>query len=740
MAGNVGSRAFQNARLEKKNRKQAEPLLAAATAAYHARRPAEVRSLCAQVLALLPDHAGALRLLGMAALDSGALSDAAAALARAVEIDPRDVDAHANLGIVLSNLGRHAEARRHQERAVALVPNFAAGWNSLGSTLLRLQEAEPAIAAYERAVTLKPDYADAHCNRGMALLLVDRSAEALQSFDRALALNPRHIQALHGKGLVGLKLRHFDEALAALNAALAIRPDAASVLAERGQVHLQAGRFDQAKADFDAALAREPNLESALLGRAHLGVHQNDVAPAMAACRKVLEQNPSSEAAWTWLGGCYAKQGDIEAALQHFDHALALKPDYRDAIAAKIFALDFLPDADFARQQAVRREWWERIGRQLPRAALASRNRDPERRLVIGYVSADFRNHSAAFTVLPVLRHHDHAQFEVICYSCSARQDEVTARCRAAADGWVDAWQMSDDDLAARIQADGVDILVDLSGHSSGNRLTLFARKPAPIQVTAWGHGTGTGLPTIDYFFADPVTVPAEMRHLFAEQVYDLPAVITTDPLPVMPSTELPMLRTGYVTFGVFNRIDKISDAALSVWGRLMAQLPEARTVVKNSAIDDAFLRDGLVARFVAHGIAADRVICFGSTTREQHVAQFAHVDISLDPFPQNGGVSTWESLQAGVPVLAKLGCSPASRAAAAINTALGLDDWVAADDDGYVAIALKHVAEPARLAQLRAELPARVAGSAAGNVETYTRKVEEAYRLFWRRYCANPG
>jgi len=532
-------------------------------------------------------------------------------------------------------------------------------------------------------------------------------------------------------------LRRVDEALAAFDAALAISPDAAGVLAERGRAYLQAGRFDQAKADFDAALAHAPDLEAALLGRAHLGVHQSDVAPAVAACRKVLEQNPNSEAAWTWLGGCYAKQGEIDTALQHFDHALALKPDYRDAIAAKIFTLDFLPEADFARQQAARREWWERIGAKLSRAALSPRNMDPERRLVIGYVSADFRNHSAAFAVLPVLSHHDHAQFQVICYSCSARQDEITARCRAAADIWVDAWQMSDGDLADRIQADGVDILVDLSGHSAGNRLTLFSSKPAPIQVTAWGHGTGTGLPTVDYFFADPVTVPSGVRHLFAEQVYDLPAVITTDPLPGTPSTTPPMLRTGYATFGVFNRIDKISDAALAVWARLMALLPDSRIVIKNSAIDDSFLRDGLIARFVDHGVAAERVICFGSTTRERHIAQFAHVDISLDPFPQNGGVSTWESLQAGVPVVARLGCSPASRAAGAINTALGLDDWVAEDDDGYIAIALKHVARPAELARLRAELPTRVANSAAGNVETYTSKVEEGYRQFWRSYCA---
>jgi len=314
----------------------------------------------------------------------------------------------------------------------------------------------------------------------------------------------------------------------------------------------------------------------------------------------------------------------------------------------------------------------------------------------------------------------------------------MTAQCRSAADIWVDAWQMSDDELTARIEADQVDILVDLSGHSAGNRLTVFARKPAPIQVTAWGSGTGTGLPTIDYFFADPVTVPQAVRHLFAEQVYDLPAVITTDPLQGAQAPPPPMLRTGHATFGVFNRIDKISDSALVVWSRLMQELPDARIVIKNGALDDPFLRDRLVGRFVAHGVAQERITCLGLSTRDEHVAEFANIDICLDPFPQNGGVSTWESLQAGVPVIAKLGTSSASRAAAAIVTAVGLGEWAAEDDDDYIAIARRYAAEPTALAKLRSELPQMVANSAAGNGALYTRKVEEGYRAFWRRYCTS--
>jgi predicted O-linked N-acetylglucosamine transferase (SPINDLY family) len=734
----IGSRALQNARLQKKNQKQADALMPAAVAAYRSGRHAEAQTISGQILGLVPDHFHALHLLGVSSLDCGRPDLAEQALTRAAAAEPRNAEALANLGLALFRQKRYEEAHKAQERAVALKPNFAAALTSLGNTLMRLLKLEQAIAAHDRAIALKPDYADAYCNRGMAQLLLNRNAEANQSFDRALSFNPRHMEAMFGKGLAGVNLRHFDDALAAFDAALAIKPATALVMAQRGRLHQQAGRFDRAGADFEAALAIDPLQEIALLGKAQLAVITDNIAPAMEACRKVLEQNPASEVAWTWLGACFVKQGEVAAALQHFDRALELQPDYGDAITAKIFALEFMPGADFAQHQAARREWWNRIGAQIPQKQLPSRDLDPERRITIGYVSSDFRGHSAALTFLPVLRHRDRRQFQVACYSCSPLRDAMTAECRSAADIWVDAWQMSDDELTARIEADQVDILVDLSGHSAGNRLTVFAQKPAPIQVTAWGSGTGTGLPTIDYFFADPVTVPPAARHLFAEQVHDLPAVITTDPVQGVQPTPLPMLRTGHVTFGVFNRIDKISDPALLVWSRLMRELPGARVVIKNGALDDPFLRDRLVSRFVAHGVAQERITCLGSSLRDQHIAEFANIDISLDPFPQNGGVSTWESLQAGVPVVAKLGLSAASRAAAGIVTAVGLGDWAAEDDDGYIAIACRYAADPTALAKLRLELPQMVANSAAGNGEVYTRKVEEAYRMFWRCTCAS--
>jgi predicted O-linked N-acetylglucosamine transferase (SPINDLY family) len=241
----------------------------------------------------------------------------------------------------------------------------------------------------------------------------------------------------------------------------------------------------------------------------------------------------------------------------------------------------------------------------------------------------------------------------------------------------------------------------------------------------------------MDYFFADPVTVPHEVRHLFAETVYDLPSVITIDPITDAAPSALPMQRNGHVTFGVFNRIDKISDAALALWSRLLREIDGARLVVKHLALEDALVRDGLLGRFAAHGVPQDSIVCIGATERRDHLRAFAQIDISLDPFPQNGGISTWESLYLGVPVIAKLGLGASSRAAGAILKAIGLDDWVADNDDGYVAIAKQFAAQPEHLAKLRAELPARIAASPAGNVRIYTERVEAGYRQFWRDYCA---
>ncbi|MCK1388112.1 tetratricopeptide repeat protein [Bradyrhizobium sp. 21] len=737
MQGSVGARAYQTARLEKKLRKQADAVMSIAIQSLGQGNFAEAEILCREILKEVPDHFHATHLLGLRAFDGGWLEDAQFLLERATMLDPRSPDAHGNLGAVYFALEKFKNARACQEKAIALKPNCPITLTNLGNTMLHLGLPQEAIELHERAIRLRPDYADAFCNRGMAELMIGKFERAGENFDRALSLQPRHAEAIAGKGMVSLELRHFEAAEAAFDAALALKPGAPRILVQRGRLNLTLSRLERAAADFDAALAQSPRLELALCWRAQVDLLVRNTAEAIAGVKKLLEVNPQSEAGMALLAACYVNQGDIATALVHLDAALAIAPDFPEAIGYKIFVLDYLPEADFVVQQAARKYWWDEIGAKLPQRTLSPRKLDPDKRIVIGYVASEFRHHSAAYSLLPVLRHHDHANFEIVCYSCWPLQDDMTERFKPLADVWVEVAQLSDDELADRIQADGIDILIDVSGHTTGSRLHVFARKPAPIQVTGFGHATGTGLQTMDYVLADPTFIPRSARHLLAEKVHDLPCLITIDPILDVPPSELPMLRNGYVTFGVFNRIFKISDEAIRVWSGVMRELTGSKIVIKNGLLDDPLLRDRLIARFVAQGIAEENVICMGSTPRHEHLRAFANVDISLDTFPQNGGISTWESLYAGVPVVAKLGNGSSSRAGGSIVAAVGLDDWVAEDDEGYAAIACKYAAQPAHLAKLRADLPAQIANSPAGNVEIYTRRVEAGYRQFWRDYCA---
>jgi predicted O-linked N-acetylglucosamine transferase (SPINDLY family) len=280
-------------------------------------------------------------------------------------------------------------------------------------------------------------------------------------------------------------------------------------------------------------------------------------------------------------------------------------------------------------------------------------------------------------------------------------------------------------------------VLIDLSGHSAGNRLQTFALKPAPVQVTAWGHATGTGLPAMDYLFSDPVAIPEAARPLFAEAIYDLPCLLSHEAPNYAPAvSDLPARSRGVVTFGCLNRFLKVSPAVLELWAQVLRQVPGSRLLLKDTLLDDPSLQAFARGALAAHGIAPERIDLRGGTPRQEHLATFNDVDIALDPFPQNGGASTWEALWMGVPVVAKLGNSLQSRLSGAIISGIGLNDWVTENDEQYIRLAVERAADIEALASLRNNLRGIVVASAAGNPQAYTRAVEAAYKTMWQRWC----
>jgi predicted O-linked N-acetylglucosamine transferase (SPINDLY family) len=707
MSNTKGLRAFHNARLKKQQLK-AYDLADARNRAlllHQAGRIADAQAMCREILERAPRNFDALHLLGVTEYQSGRCDEAERLLGQALLVEPRSPAACSNHGIVLHELKRY----------------------------------EAALARFDRAIALKPDFAEAHSNRAMTLTELERFAEAVASCDKAIALKPDYPEAHSNRGNALCQMRRYEEAIASCDRAIALRPGYADALSNRGNALTELGRFDEALASYDQALALKPALAAAWVGRGNVFLNRNRYGEAFAAFQQALALKPDSLKALAQLAHYYERHGRMAEAIACYDRVLAVKPDFSEVISNKIFALDLVPQAGFVEHQEARKEWWRRIGAKIAAKSLPRHvnDRDAARRLVLGYVSSDFRRHSAATTFWPVLSNHDKTRFEVICYSCSAIRDDITKDFERVADRWIDATQLSDDELTERVRADKVDILIDLSGHSGGNRLGVFARKPAPLQVTAWGHATGTGLATIDYLFSDPVTIPEEMRPLYAEKIYDLPCVIMSALPPIeLPRGEPPVLTNGHVTFGVFNRITKISDDALAVWARVLHGVPEAKLLMKDGAYDEMPLRELMRQRFAAHGIAGERIDFLGSSPREQHLASFGRTDIALDPFPQNGGVSTWEALHMGVPVVAKLGQSLPSRLSGAILASIDMPDWVAQSTDDYVALAVKFAGMPELLTRLRHELPAKIAAAPSGNAILYTRAVERAYRTMWENYC----
>jgi len=740
--------------------------------AFHQREAFDqAEALYLAILADEPNHFPATHLLGDLKNKKGDFQSAAQTLQRALVLNPRSALAHLNLGISLWNLDRLEEALTHYRYSVRFNPANPDALFNCAFAFQALQQAEAALFHWNELLTLNPDHAAALLNRGMVLQDLKRPDEAMASFVKALALDPalaeilltravrlnehlRHLEALAIQDKVLeitpdcfgalvdrsgtlVKLGRPREALSSLDLALLLNPDSFAVLYCRATALLDLKRPEEALATCDRALVLQPDSVEANMNRSAALIALNRHAEALAGYDRMLTLRPEAPDILRNRGAALHDLGRHQEAIDSWDRALAVVPEDAIIHSGKIVVMEYVAGDGFLEHQQERRRYFEaHASRFASQATTATRDRDPSRRLVLGYVSADFKNHATASIFLPILQRHSKADFQVNCYSGVLSEDDWTLRCKECADVWRQTTSLSDEALDAQIREDGVDILIDLSGHTVGNRMLVFARKPAPIQVSGWGHGGGTGLPTVDYLFADPVAIPVSARPGFAEEIYDLPCHITFEaPGYTPPLVDLPALSRGSITFGCLNRYPKVTPAVERLWARILAAVPDARLLLKSGMFDDPKSRMKVLDAFAQLGVAQNRIELRGSTSRKDHMAAFGDVDITLDPFPQNGGISTLESLWMGTPVIAKLGNALGSRASGAILHALGLGDWVAQDDEGYLGVAVRKAADIGALAQFRSSIRSQIMASPAGNPDLYTRAVELAYRTMWTRW-----
>jgi predicted O-linked N-acetylglucosamine transferase (SPINDLY family) len=665
----------------------------------------EAEGRYARILAQEPGNILARYHQGLARLQRGNLEGGINVLQRVIQHAPDHVEAHFNLGRAHLERKRPAEALAHFQRVVALAPNVTEGHFYLGLTLAQLGRHTEAVPFFEQAIALRPKLPEAEFNLGSALNDLGRHQDAVAHFERALALRPGFAEAHNGLGNALLEGGSLAAALRQFKQAAQLRPNFAEAHNGLGQVLLRLGQLEVAQGQFEQAVTLMPDF-----AEAHLG-----------------------------LGQLLCRWGRYDEGLAHMERAVAEKPDMSSYLGSVLFHLHYHPGLAAAEVASRHRAFGERFGGPLKPGWQPHANvPDPERVLRVGFVSGDFRRHSVGYFMADLLPGLRAAGLELYAYANQRENDDMTDRIKPQFAMWRECGRLSDEELAAQIRADGIDVLVDLSGHTDGNRLMVFARKPAPVQVTYLGYPDTTGLAAVDYILGDSRMLTQREETLYVEKAWRLPDTSLCFMPPDLPVEvgPLPAAQNGCVTFGCLNKREKINDAVIEAWAKILQAVPGSRLLLQNKPYGDLGIATHVRSRFAERGIEADRLELIGRVSWREHMEIYNRLDIALDPFPYNGTTTSVEGLWMGVPLLALKGDRLAAHMGESILHAVNMTDWIAADEDGYVTKAVAFANDLPALVSLRAGLRDRLLASPICDAPRFARNLEEAFRGMWRAWC----
>ncbi len=692
-----------------------------------------------RAVAIQPDCVEAHNGLAAAHFDAGRADEALASSLRALQLRPELPEAHTNLGNALSLKRRFDEAIAAYHKAIALKPEMAEAHINLGNALRGGGRLEEAIGAYRQAIALRPDFAAAHGNLGNALRDQGRLDEAIATIRRALELRPDYAEAHSNLANLLREKGRLDEAIAACRRAIALRPDFFEAHSHLGNALKDKGMLPEAIAAYRRAIELKPDYAAAY---SNLGVTLKDVArfdEAIAALERAIALNPDHAEVHNNLSSTRLAQGDQEGAIRASHRALELRPGYSEAHSNLLMCAQYQSGVTLAGLARAHAEWDDRHAAPYRGTwRLWDLDRDPDRPLRLGFVSPDLHHHPVGFFLARVLENLEPSSAAVTCYHNRAVRDAMSDRLAARASNWHDVIGLSDDELAAQVRSDRIDILFDLAGHTADHRLLVFARRPAPIQISWMGYVGTTGLKAMDYLLADRFHVPPSAEVHYSEKILRMPAgYVCYDPPPTAPAVgPLPALERGFVTFGSFNNAAKLTPEVLALWAEIVRRVPGSRLLLVSPGLGCATARDRIGSVFGAAGGDRDRLELRGGLTWPELLAAYNTVDLALDPFPYSGGVTTCEALWMGVPVVTCPGETFASRHSLSHLSNVGLTETVAGDSVEYADLAARLAADLPHLASLRAGLRDRVAGSPLCDGPRFARDFLSLLRDVWRQWC----
>eukprot|EP01102_Stenamoeba_stenopodia_P020858 TRINITY_DN8274_c0_g1_i1.p1 TRINITY_DN8274_c0_g1~~TRINITY_DN8274_c0_g1_i1.p1 ORF type:complete len:750 (+),score=169.42 TRINITY_DN8274_c0_g1_i1:210-2459(+) len=686
---------------------------------------------------------------------SGFFDEGEAKYREALAKNPRYAPAHYNLGVLKSEQGKLSEALDHYEAAVncnALYIEVSQSYCNMGVIYKNFGNLEAAIAYYDKAIQLNPNFTIARNN--MAISCTDMGTkiktegrtketldEGIRWYKKAITYNSSYPDAYYNLGVAYAEKCEFDKALVCYELATHFNPRFCEAYNNMGVIYKDRDNFEKAIQCYQAALAVQPTFSQTLNNLGVIYTVQGKFEQAFYYIRSAIAANPDYAEAYNNLGVLYRDEGLIPECLKCYEKCISLNPLSRNAGQNRLLALNYLPEAGDSLLEDIyqaHKKWGELFQSQFHQIVGWRNKKDINKVVRVGYLSPDFFTHSVSYFAESLLANHS-KKFRIYCYSSVVKDDAKTHQLKSYGHVWRNVHGMPAHDVAAIILEDEIDILVELAGHTAGNRLDVMALKPAPVQVTYIGYPNTTGLKCIDYRIADYFTDSANTKQKYTETLIRLPnCFLCYTPIKDPPAiSEAPVVKNGFVTFGTFNNLAKITNEVLLVWAKILKRVPGSRLIMKCKPFSNKETKDRVAKIFEDNGIESSRLDLIGLIPLcHDHLTSYSLMDISLDPWPYAGTTTTCESLFMGVPVISYEGANHAWNVGKSLLNNIGLGEFVAKTDEQYVDIAVNLGTNPKKIQETRSKLRDQMLSSALCNGPEFIKEIEKAYFMMWESYC----
>ena len=730
-----------------------------------------LKKLCKMV----PNDFQAWYFLGSIKGQLGQFNDAIKALHKALRIEPSSTEALSILGLAFFSAGRHEEAITTYKKLLTFEPNNTDALGNLGAAYLVLEQYQQAIPLLQESLKLESsavthanlgkafhhirshDDAQKHLNAALdmepssldALMILGEVSheqgyykEALKYYEDAIQYHPNTAEAWNNKALILYDLGKYKSALLALQHATQLRKNYLSAIINIGVCQIAMNDFNVAEKTFKQCIQISPASDEAHF---HLGIIQKKLGNSQLALKSqttALNINPKNYKAHIELGKIYQKMSYHKKSISQFRkaHTLSQGSPYQRDIAMHnlLLSMNYAPNFSQEDIYNAHKNWGLQIEKKVKK--LIPEKITTDNKLRIGYFSSDFKAHSVAYFIEPILANHDLKQFEIYCYSNVLKPDETTKRLRTYPVKWRKTCHMNDKVLLKQIIDDKINIFIDLMGHTANNRLSILASKPAPIQMTYLGYPNTTGLSSVDYRIVDKITDTKNDGHYHTESLARLSGCFLcykpSEDAPKVKDT--PMENHGYITFGTFNNSVKITQEVVHLYSNILHATNNSRLVLKNKSFQDVNIRERYISMFKENEIDSSRLSFLSMTpTTIAHLDLYNTIDIALDSFPYNGTTTTCEALYMGTPVITFLGDRHSSRVSASLLTAIGHKELIAESEQDYVKLAIELANDTTRLKNYNENLRADMLESPLCDAPSFTHNLENLYKNVWENYCS---